>query len=81
MKDLGKIQGSAAQAQPLIVGRDTVYVHTNIEPVTEDQEGNPVTGLYEYNETQYDKDEYIKLISEQMESTQEAIDFLLFGED
>jgi len=59
MKDMGIIQGSAAQAVPLIIGKDTVYVHNNIKPV-EDEEG-----LFEYHEIQYDKDEYIKLMAEQ----------------
>lgn len=65
MKDCGVIQGSSKQAQPLIVGKDTVYIHTNITQITEDSEGNPISDLYSYNEVQYTKDEYIKLISEQ----------------
>ena len=27
-------RGSEAQAKPLVVGKDTVYVHTNIEHIT-----------------------------------------------
>ena len=64
MKDMGTIQGSLQQAQPLIVGTDTVYVHTDIVPITTDQEGKPVEGLFQYHEVQYDKDEYIKVMSE-----------------
>ena len=59
MKDMGIVRGSAAQAKPLVVGKDTVYAHTNIKPV-EDEEG-----LFEYHEIQYEKDEYIKLMAEQ----------------
>jgi hypothetical protein len=59
MKDMGIVRGSAAQAEPLIIGKDTVYVHSNIKPV-EDEEG-----LFEYHEIQYEKDEYIKLMAEQ----------------
>ena len=59
MKDIGIVRGSAAQAEPLIIGKDTVYVHSNIKPV-EDEEG-----LFEYHEIQYEKDEYIKLMTEQ----------------
>jgi len=59
MKDMGIVRGSAAQAVPLIIGKDTVYVHSNIKPV-EDEEG-----LFEYHEIQYEKDEYIKLMTEQ----------------
>ena len=30
MKEIKKVQGSYEQAQPLIIGKTTVYVHTNI---------------------------------------------------
>jgi hypothetical protein len=79
MKDVGIIQGSGVQAVPLVVGKDTVYVHTDITKVDTDQEGNPVDDLYEYHEVQYDKDEYIELQSQQMDEMQEAIDFLLMN--
>lgn len=59
MKNLGRVKGSAAQALPLIVGKDTVYVHTDIK-----REEGEMEGLYSYNEIQYEKDEYIKLLSE-----------------
>lgn len=82
MIDVGVIRGSKEQAKELIIGTDTVYVHSNIKPV-ETEDGSEI---YEYNETQYTKDEYIHLLAEknttlenQMESTQEVIDFLLFG--
>ena len=59
MKDMGIIQGSAAQAVPLIIGKDTVYVHTDITPVEGEE------GLFQYHEIQYEKDEYIfKLTNE-----------------
>lgn len=64
MKDMGIIYGSAKQAVPLIVGKDTVYVHTDIEQVLEDLEGSPVENLYRFHEIQYEKDEYIKILSE-----------------
>jgi len=88
MKDCGMVQGSREQAKDLIVGKDTVYVHTDIQEVEADQERNPVDGLYSYHEIQYSKDEYIRVISEknqslesQLEATQEAIDFLLMNAD
>ena len=71
MKDMGIIQGSAAQAVPLIIGKDTVYVHSNIKPV-EDEEG-----LFEYHEIQYEKDEYIKLMAEQNKTFLETLDTLM----
>jgi len=67
MKDMGIVRGSAAQAEPLIIGKDTVYVHSNIKPV-EDEEG-----LFEYHEIQYEKDEYIKLLSEKNDSLDQQL--------
>jgi len=71
MKDMGIVRGSAAQAKPLIIGKDTVYVHTNIKPV-EDEEG-----VFEYYEIQYEKDEYIRLMAEQNETFLETLDTLM----
>lgn len=63
MKVIGKVQGSLEQAQPLVVNIDTVYVHTNIKKVEgEDQFGNPIENLYEYDETQYTLSEYIQML-------------------
>lgn len=59
MKDMGIVQGSATQAKPLVIGKDTVYVHTNIVKLEVDPEGNPTDNLYQYHEVQYGKDEYI----------------------
>ena len=67
MKEIKNVQGSSQQAQPLIVNKDTVYVHTNIVQAT-DEDGNIVDGLYVYDEIQYTKDEYIKLMAEKNET-------------
>ena len=64
MIEIGIVQGAAAQAVPLIIGKDTVYVHTNITPLSQDKSNYPVDGMYEYYEVQYDKDEYIAILSE-----------------
>ena len=85
MIDMGIRQGSSAWAIPVIVTDDTVYVHTDIEQVTE-VNGEPVTDCWWYHEIQYNSKEYIELIGRendtlkaQMESTQKALDFLLLG--
>lgn len=77
MKDMGIVQGSAAQAVPLVVGVDVVYIHTDITPVTEDSEGNPVEGLFSYHEIQYSKDEYIKLMAEQTDQANQLMNTIL----
>ena len=65
MKNVGKVHGNTEQARPLVIGKSTVYVHTNITPVERD--GKIVEGLFSYNEVQYGKDEYIELIAKQNE--------------
>jgi hypothetical protein len=65
MKDMGTRYGNSDAA--LIVGKDTVYVHSDIQKVDTDNEGNPVENLWQYNEIQYDKDEYIELLSKENE--------------
>lgn len=67
MKEIKNVQGSTEQAQPLIVNKDTVYVHTNIVQAT-DEDGNVVDGLYVYDEVQYTKNEYIQIIAEKNET-------------
>ena len=64
MIDCGYVTGSKEQAVELIVGIDTVYVHDDIQLLKkEDEQVNPVE-VYQYHEVQYDKDEYIKVMSE-----------------
>ena len=65
MKYFGRVRGSLEQAQPLIVGVDTVYEHWNIEKVPDSEE-------YEYDENQYEKDEYIKLVSDKTSTLEKA---------
>lgn len=65
MKFIGTVQGSSEQARPLVVGKDTVYVHTDIIPIEED--GKIVEDLFSYTEVQYGKDEYIELMAQRNE--------------
>ena len=44
MKDMGERFGSSAWAVPVVLSGDTVYVHTNIEQVTVDANGNELIG-------------------------------------
>lgn len=65
MKVIGTVQGNSEQAKALVIGKDTVYVHTDIVPVEKD--GKVVEDLFSYTEVQYDKDEYIELMAQQNE--------------
>lgn len=60
MKKINNVIGSYEASSPLIVGKTTVYVHTNIVKIEDEKQPN----LYVYDEVQYTKDEYIKLLSE-----------------
>ncbi len=73
MIDVGIVQGSAEQAVPLVVGVDTVYVHTDITQITEDNNNMPVSNLYSYHEVQYDKDEYIKIQAEKNAALEQQV--------
>lgn len=63
MKFIGTVQGNSEQAKALVIGKDTVYVHTDIVPVEKD--GKVVEDLFSYTEVQYGKDEYIELMAQQ----------------
>lgn len=65
MKLIGTVWGNSEQAKALVIGKDTVYVHTDIVPV--EKEGKIVEGLFSYTEVQYGKDEYIELMAQQNE--------------
>ena len=63
MKIFKNVQGSKEQALSVIVNKDNVYVHSNIQKLKTDLEGNPTDNLYQYDEIQYTKDEYIQLMA------------------
>lgn len=69
MIEVGIVHGSKEQSKELIIGTDTVYVHSNIKPIeTEDD-----SEVYQYHEVQYTKDEYIHLLSEKNTSLEKEI--------
>lgn len=80
MKEYGKVQ-SVQQPEPMVIDDYSVWIAENVTPVqipgTDEQPG--FSG-YEYDLTQYDKDEYIRLmdeknaaLSEEITSTQMAL--------
>lgn len=57
---MAKVRGTMKEVPEIEVNIDTVYIRSNIIKVEEDDfEG------WEYDEVQYDKDEFIELISEE----------------
>jgi hypothetical protein len=73
MKIIETVYGNLEQAQHLIIGKDTVYVHTNITPITVDPEGNETSNLYQYHEVQYTKDEYIAFMANKNQQLEEEL--------
>ncbi len=65
MKFIGTVLGNSEQAKALVVGKDTVYVHTDVVPV--EMDGKVVEDLFSYTEIQYGKDEYIELMANRNE--------------
>lgn len=57
--------GSHMQAQPLIITKNAVFVHSNIKKSNINEWGEPDDNIYTYDEIQYSIEEYISLLSEQ----------------
>lgn len=89
MTELKDVHGSKEASAELIIGLDTVYVHSNVRKVTEaGPDGIVPEDLYVYDEIQYEKDEYIKLMADksaQLESdtaqNRSDIDYLMLVTD
>lgn len=65
MVELKDVHGSKEASAELIIGYDTVYVHSNVRKVTEaGPDGTVPEDLYVYDEIQYEKDEYIKMMAD-----------------
>ena len=58
MVKIDKVTGSKEASAPLIMNVDTVYVHTNIQKVTTENESTERAEMYEYTERQYTYEEY-----------------------
>lgn len=66
MRYIGKVCGSGEQAKPLIIGKDTVYVHTDIMLVKTD--GRASKEMFSYTEVQYTIEEYLHMMVEKNEA-------------
>ena len=72
MIEHGKVR-STIKPELIIVDEFSVWVNSNITPIEENQgEENEFIG-FEYDMVQYDKDEYIKIITETNESLNKQV--------
>lgn len=61
MKKLKDVIGSKEASKELVIGKDTVYIHTNIRPyVDKNDDKDKKSELYIYDEVQMSKDEYLE---------------------
>lgn len=63
MIKLKDVIGSKEASKELVIGKDTVYIHTNIRPYEDknDVDKEKKTDLYIYDEVQMSKDEYLEI--------------------
>ena len=74
MKELKDVVGSKEAAKELIIGKDTVYIHTNIRKYESKDENFKDSGdLYIYDEIQMTKDEYLESLQEKVETADNTI--------
>lgn len=65
MKDNGIVYGSKAQAIPIVVGKNTVYEHSDIRQIVNEFGDR----IYQYHEKQYTKEEWLGRLTERTEET------------
>lgn len=78
MTDYGIVK-STVKPEHIKIDEYSVWVHTDIQPIEEEIEGETFTG-FSYHMVQYDKDKYLKMqiaenaeLAEQMINTQLAL--------
>lgn len=73
MIKLKDVQGSKESAQELIIGKDTVYIHSNIRKMEKTDELNKNEDMYIYDEIQMSKDEYLEKLQKELEVSNNAM--------
>lgn len=73
MIKLKDVQGSKESAQELIIGKDTVYIHSNIRKAEKTDDLKEGEDLYIYDEIQMSKDEYLEKIQKELEVSNNAM--------
>ena len=79
MNDVGIIHGDESQAVPLVIGKTTVYVHTDIKKVEVENPDGSTSPEWQYHEVQYSKDEYLKKISKEKDKLDSQTTALQLG--
>lgn len=81
MKKLKDVIGSKEASKELIIGKDTVYIHTNIRPyVDKNDEKEEESELFIYDEVQMSLHEYLEIKEKELvmlSNTQSSTEDLL----
>lgn len=68
MIKLKNVIGSKEASKELVIGKDTVYIHTNIRPYEDkNDDKKEKSELYIYDEVQMTKDEYLEMKQKEIE--------------
>ena len=69
MIKLKNVVGSKEASKELVIGKDTVYIHTNIRPYEDknDVDKEKKSELYIYDEVQMSKDEYLEMFKDNVD--------------
>lgn len=69
MIKLKGVIGSKEASKELVIGKDTVYIHTNIRPYEDknDVDKEKKSELYMYDEVQMSKDEYLEMFKDNVD--------------
>ena len=86
MIKLKDVIGSKEASKELVIGKDTVYIHTNIRPyIDKNDDKEEKSDLYIYDEVQMSKDEYLEtkqreldLMSKTQNSTEDLLQEIIF---
>lgn len=72
MKDYGRVRSTVCPS-PMVSDELSVWKHTNITPVSENEGTDREFVGYEFNMVQYTKDEYIQVQAEENAEMQERL--------
>lgn len=68
MIKLKDVIGSKAASKELVIGKDTVYIHTNIRPyIDKNDEKGDESDLYIYDEVQMSLHEYLEVKQQEID--------------
>lgn len=73
MIKLKDVIGSRGASKELVIGKDTVYIHSNIRPyVDKNDDKKEKSDLYIYDEVQMSKDEYLEIFKDNVDQATSA---------